>query len=54
MKIGFIGLGNVAGNLSDSLIRNGHDASALDPNTDRLVTQKVNVAQGQRKVRPIL
>ena len=54
MKIGFIGLGNVAGNLSDSLIRNGHDASALDPNTDRLVTQKVNVAQGQRKVRPVL
>lgn len=30
MKIGFIGLGNVGGKLSGSLIRNGHDVSVHD------------------------
>ena len=34
MRIGFIGLGNVGGKLSGSLIRNGHDVSALDLNAD--------------------
>jgi 3-hydroxyisobutyrate dehydrogenase len=40
MKIGFIGLGNVGGKLSGSLIRNGHDVSVLDLNAD-LVAQKI-------------
>lgn len=39
MKIGFIGLGNVGGKLSGSLIRNGHDVSVLDLNPD-LTAQK--------------
>lgn len=30
MKIGFIGLGNVGGKLSRSLLRNGHDLTVLD------------------------
>ena len=54
MKIGFIGLGNVDGKLRVGLIRNGHDASVLNLNTDHVVIQKVAVAKGQRKVRPIL
>jgi 3-hydroxyisobutyrate dehydrogenase len=40
MKIGFIGLGNVGGKLSGSLIRNGHDVTVLDLNPD-LVAEKV-------------
>ena len=40
MKIGFIGLGNVGGKLSGSLIRNGHDVTVLDLNPD-LMHQKV-------------
>ena len=40
MKIGFIGLGNVGGKLSGSLIRNGHDVSVHDLNTN-LVADKV-------------
>ena len=40
MKIGFIGLGNVGGKLSGSLIRNGHDVTVLDLNLD-LMHQKV-------------
>ena len=34
MKIGFIGLGNVGGKLSGSLLRNGIDLSVHDLNTD--------------------
>jgi 3-hydroxyisobutyrate dehydrogenase len=34
MKIGFIGLGNVGGKLSGSLLRNGHDLSVHDLNDD--------------------
>lgn len=34
MKIGFIGLGNVGGKLSGSLLRNGHDLSVHDLNAD--------------------
>lgn len=45
MRIGFIGLGNVGGKLSGSLIRNGHDVSVLDLNAD-LLGQKV--AQGAK------
>ncbi|KIC47977.1 NAD(P)-dependent oxidoreductase [Tateyamaria sp. ANG-S1] len=40
MKIGFIGLGNVGGKLSGSLIRNGHDVCVHDLNAD-LVAAKV-------------
>ncbi|WP_108815754.1 NAD(P)-dependent oxidoreductase [Loktanella sp. Alg231-35] len=40
MKIGFIGLGNVGGKLSGSLLRNGHDLTVHDLNGD-LVAQKV-------------
>ncbi|WP_147124342.1 NAD(P)-dependent oxidoreductase [Shimia ponticola] len=40
MHIGFIGLGNVGGKLSGSLIRNGHDVSVHDLN-DELVAQFV-------------
>ena len=40
MKIGFIGLGNVGGKLSGSLIRNGHDVMVHDLDAD-LVAQKV-------------
>ncbi len=40
MKIGFIGLGNVGGKLSGSLIRNGKDVSVHDLNPD-LVAGKV-------------
>lgn len=34
MKIGFIGLGNVGGKLSGSLLRNGHDLTVHDLNAD--------------------
>lgn len=34
MKMGFIGLGNVGGKLSGSLLRNGHDLSVHDLNAD--------------------
>lgn len=34
MRIGFIGLGNVGGKLSGSLLRNGHDLTVHDLNTD--------------------
>ncbi|MEP5633627.1 MAG: NAD(P)-dependent oxidoreductase [Tateyamaria sp.] len=40
MKIGFIGLGNVGGKLSGSLLRNGHDVSVHDLNADS-VAEKV-------------
>lgn len=40
MKIGFIGLGNVGGKLSGSLIRNGMDVTVLDLDPDR-VAEKV-------------
>lgn len=40
MKIGFIGLGNVGGKLSGSLIRNGEDVVVYDLNPD-LVAEKV-------------
>ena len=40
MRIGFIGLGNVGGKLSGSLIRNGHDVTVHDLNSE-LVAQKV-------------
>ena len=33
MKIGFIGLGNVGGKLSDSLLRNKFDLTVRDLNT---------------------
>ncbi len=41
MKIGFIGLGNVGGKLSGSLIRNGHEIVVYDLNPD-LVANKVD------------
>ncbi len=34
MKVGFIGLGNVGGKLSGSLLRNGVDLQVHDLNTD--------------------
>lgn len=40
MKIGFIGLGNVGGKLSGSLIRNGHDVAVHDLDAER-VAEKV-------------
>lgn len=40
MKIGFIGLGNVGGKLSGSLIRNGHDVTVHDLNSE-FVSEKV-------------
>lgn len=40
MKIGFIGLGNVGGKLSGSLLRNGFDLMVHDLNPD-LVAGKV-------------
>ena len=40
MKIGFIGLGNVGGKLSGSLLRNGHDVAVHDLNAD-FVAEKV-------------
>jgi 3-hydroxyisobutyrate dehydrogenase len=40
MKIGFIGLGNVGGKLSGSLLRNGFDLTVHDLNAD-LVAEKV-------------
>ncbi|WP_425041045.1 NAD(P)-dependent oxidoreductase [Primorskyibacter sp. S187A] len=40
MKIGFIGLGNVGGKLSGSLLRNGHDVMVRDLNPE-LVAQAV-------------
>ena len=45
MKIGFIGLGNVGGKLSGSLLRNRHDLTVHDLNAD-LVAEKV--AQGAK------
>ncbi len=41
MKIGFIGLGNVGGKLSGSLIRNGFDVQVHDLNAE-LVAEKVS------------
>ncbi len=40
MKIGFIGLGNVGGKLSGSLIRNGHDVMVHDLNAE-FIAEKV-------------
>lgn len=40
MKIGFIGLGNVGGKLSGSLIRNGHDVMVYDL-SEALILEKV-------------
>ena len=40
MKIGFIGLGNVGGKLSGSLLRNGHDLTVRDLN-EELVAKSV-------------
>jgi len=34
MKIGFVGLGNVGGKLSGSLLRNGHELSVHDLNAE--------------------
>ena len=34
MKVGFIGLGNVGGKLSGSLLRNGFDLTVHDLNSD--------------------
>ncbi|WP_415401866.1 NAD(P)-dependent oxidoreductase [Tateyamaria sp. SN3-11] len=45
MKIGFIGLGNVGGKLSGSLIRNGHDVSVHDLNPEFVAAK---VAAGAR------
>ncbi len=45
MRIGFIGLGNVGGNLSRSLLRNGWDVSVRDLSEDR---QREIVAAGAR------
>ncbi len=42
MKIGFIGLGNVGGKLSGSLLRNGHDVHVHDLNAE-FVAEKVAV-----------
>nr|WP_319948886.1 NAD(P)-dependent oxidoreductase [uncultured Shimia sp.] len=47
MKVGFIGLGNVGGKLSGSLLRNGIDLTVLDLNPD-LVAEFV--AQGAQTV----
>lgn len=47
MKIGFIGLGNVGGKLSGSLLRNGHELYVHDLNVD-LVADKM--AQGAKAV----
>ena len=40
MKVGFIGLGNVGGKLSGSLIRNGVETYVFDLNAD-FVAEKV-------------
>lgn len=55
MKIGFIGLGNVGGKLSGSLLRNGHDLNVYDLNADlvqsfvaRGATDAANPAQMMR------
>ncbi|MHA7826161.1 MAG: NAD(P)-dependent oxidoreductase [Roseovarius sp.] len=48
MKIGFIGLGNVGGKLSGSLLRNGHDLTVYDLNGDLVggfVTQGANAGE---------
>ena len=45
MKIGFIGLGNVGGKLSGSLIRNGHDVTVRD--LDREIAQPL-LARGAK------
>lgn len=45
MKIGFIGLGNVGGKLSGSLLRNGHDVAVHDLNPDFVAAK---VASGAR------
>ena len=38
MKIGFVGLGNVGGKLSGSLLRNGHDVMVRDLNPDLMAS----------------
>ena len=45
MKIGFIGLGNVGGKLSGSLIRNGHEVAVHDLNAEFVAAK---VAAGAR------
>ncbi len=45
MKIGFIGLGNVGGKLSGSLIRNGHDVHVHDLNADFVAAKVAAGAQ---------
>ena len=49
MKVGFIGLGNVGGKLSGSLLRNGIDLTVHDLNVE-LVSDFV--AQAKRNRRP--
>ena len=51
MKVGFIGLGNVGGKLSGSLLRNGIDLTVHDLNAD-LVAEFVERAQRPPKARP--
>ncbi|MDG2341424.1 MAG: NAD(P)-dependent oxidoreductase, partial [Paracoccaceae bacterium] len=49
MKVGFIGLGNVGGKLSGSLIRNGVDLTVHDLNSelvDKFVTMGASKAEG--------
>lgn len=46
MEIGFIGLGNVGGKLSGSLIRNGMDVAVYDLNAERVAEK---VAAGARE-----
>lgn len=50
MKIGFIGLGNVGGKLSGSLIRNGYDVAVHDLDAD-VVANKVRRAHAMGQTR---
>ena len=45
MKIGFIGLGNVGGKLSGSLLRNGQDVTVYDLNPDLVARKRANGAK---------
>ena len=52
MKVGFIGLGNVGGKLSGSLLRNGIDLTVHDLNEDLVAEFVAKGAAGRRKPRP--
>ncbi|MEO1732574.1 MAG: NAD(P)-dependent oxidoreductase [Pseudomonadota bacterium] len=54
MRVGFIGLGNVGGKLSGSLIRNGVDVTVLDLDLDLVAAKVTDGAQAASSARELM